>query len=84
MRMVPGPLPPKSVPGPVKGRPTPPQNVGVSLPSNRYYVVKHGDTLLSISMAFYNYPDWPRIYNANTGTITNPDVLAPGQVLLIP
>ena len=84
MRMVPGPLPPKTVPGPHKSGPTPPQNVGVSLPANRFYTVRSGDTLLSISMAFYNYPDWPRIYNANVGTIENPDVLIPGMTILIP
>jgi len=84
MRMVPGPKPPSSVPGPVKGKPTPPQNVGVSLPSNRFYTVRAGDTLYKIAMQFYNYPDWPRIYNANTGTIANPDVLTPGTTILIP
>ena len=84
MRLVPGPLPPKTVPGPVRGKPTPPQNVGVSLPSNRVYVVRSGDTLYSIAMQFYNYPDWPRIYNANSGTIVNPDVLTPGAIIYIP
>lgn len=78
------PPPPKTVPGPHELRPTPPKNVGVSLPANRYYTVRAGDTLHSVSMHFYNYPDWPRIYNANQDIIANPDVLIAGTVIRIP
>lgn len=78
------PPPHKSAPGPHRGVPTPPQNVGVTLPENRYYTVRTGDTLMSLSMRFYNYPDWPRIFNANQDIIANPDVLVPGSIIRIP
>lgn len=64
--------------------PTPPHNVGVSLPEDRYYTVQHGDTLLSLSMKFYNYPDWPRIFNANQDIIADPNTLVPGTTIRIP
>lgn len=78
------PPPHKSVPGPHQGTPTPPTIVGVTLPQNRFYAVKQGDTLLSLSMKFYNYPDWPRIFNANQEVIANPDHLVPGTIIKIP
>ena len=50
------------------------------------YVVKQGDTLISIAQhAYGNGNLWPLIYNANTQVIgSNPNVIQPGQVLHIP
>ncbi|MCL2800633.1 MAG: LysM peptidoglycan-binding domain-containing protein [Treponema sp.] len=47
------------------------------------YTVQRGDTLGRISRQFYGDPmEWSRIAQANN--ITNPDLIYPGQVFLIP
>ena len=49
------------------------------------YTVVKGDTLSKIAKQFYgNANRWKRIYEANTDQITNPDLIKPGQVLVIP
>ena len=49
------------------------------------YTVKSGDTLSHIAQRYYgNASDWRRIYDANRGTIENPDLIHPGQELAIP
>lgn len=60
---------------------TPPQNA----PSKTYTVVK-GDCLWNIAKKFYgNGAKYTLIYNANTGVIgSNPNLIYPGQVLIIP
>ena len=56
----------------------------VAAPSQRYTVVK-GDTLSGIAKQFYgNANRWKAIYEANTDQIKNPDLIKPGQVLVIP
>jgi nucleoid-associated protein YgaU len=51
----------------------------------RTYTVKSGDTLSKISKQFYgNANDYMKIFNANKGTLTDPDKIKPGQVLQIP
>ena len=53
-------------------------------PSQSYTVVK-GDTLSKIAKQFYgNANRWKAIYEANTDQIRNPDLIKPGQVLVIP
>ena len=49
------------------------------------YTVVKGDTLSRIAKQFYgNASRWKRIYEANTDQIKNPDLIKPGQVLVIP
>jgi tetratricopeptide (TPR) repeat protein len=51
----------------------------------RSYTVQPGDTLASIARKFYNSSArWPRILEANSGTISKPGDLKPGQTLVIP
>lgn len=49
------------------------------------YTVKAGDTLGTISNAFYGTPSlYQKIYNANTDKLSDPNTIVPGQVLVIP
>lgn len=52
----------------------------------RTYTVKAGDSLWKIAKRHYGDGNrWRRIYEANEGTIgPNPDLIHPGQVLVIP
>ncbi len=51
----------------------------------RTYTVQSGDSLSKIAQREYgNAGDWQRIYEANRGLISNPDLIHPGQVLTIP
>lgn len=53
--------------------------------SNQYYTVKKGDCLWNIAKKFYgNGSKYGMIYNANKDKIKNPNLIYPGQVLLIP
>lgn len=59
--------------------PTPPA------PVVRKYTVQPGDNLSKIALAFYGKSSlWTRIFNANRDVISNPRLLHPGQVLVIP
>ena len=49
------------------------------------YTVQPGDTLSAIAQQFYgNAALFPRIFEANTNQLTNPNLIFPGQVLRIP
>lgn len=51
----------------------------------RTYQVKSGDTLAAIARQFYkNSGQWPKILEANKGTLEDPTKLKPGMVLVIP
>jgi len=53
--------------------------------SDNEYMVKDKDTLIKISEAIYgDYRKWEVIYKLNKGKISNPTVLYPGQVLILP
>lgn len=77
------PAPPVSVPGPVY-TPPPPAPVAAPAPAHEYYTVRPGDSLSRIAA---RYPQawitWQSIYNNNRGIISNPNVIHPGQNLLI-
>lgn len=59
---------------------------GASAQANvRTYTVKAGDTLSKISKEFYgNTNDYMKIFEANRGTLTDPNRISPGQELTIP
>ena len=51
--------------------------------NKKYYVVQKGDTLWAIAKRYYgNGNQYPKIVQANN--IKNPDLIYPGQKLLIP
>ena len=49
------------------------------------YTVVAGDSLSKIAKRFYGSANrWREIYEANKSKIKNPDLIQPGQVLVIP
>ncbi len=53
--------------------------------SRRDYTIQPGDSLSKIAKKFYgNAGDWQKIYNANKDKIKNPDMIYPGQKIVIP
>ncbi|OHB45546.1 MAG: hypothetical protein A2178_00860 [Planctomycetes bacterium GWC2_49_10] len=53
--------------------------------TQKFHVVKRGDTLSSISKKYYNSVKYiDKIYQANTDVIKNKNVLKPGVKLVIP
>lgn len=53
--------------------------------AKRTYTVKKGDTLWSIANQFYgNGAQYPKIFEANSNVISNPNIIRTGQVLVIP
>jgi nucleoid-associated protein YgaU len=54
-------------------------------PVPRLYVVKPGDTLSGIAQQqLGNASRWPEIFALNSGVISNPDIIFPDQVLVLP
>src|SRR5262249_57923465 len=52
---------------------------------NTYYKVRSGDTLSGIAEHFYHRAsNWQWLYHENTRTVSNPDLIYPGQTLLVP
>jgi LysM repeat protein len=52
---------------------------------HRTYDVKSGDTLSSIARHYYsNAKDWQWLYHENDKTISNPDLIYPGENLYVP
>lgn len=76
--------PPPAPPAPAPVVQAPPQPVGIAPPRVNTYTVQRGDTLSGIAA---RYPDpaitWQSIFNANRGTINNPHLIYPGQVITI-
>ena len=64
-----------------KEEPAPPVNPK----SNGTHVVQPGDTLWAIAKKYYGDGNqYPKIYNANKDKIKNPNLIYPGQKLVIP
>jgi nucleoid-associated protein YgaU len=56
-----------------------------SEPAQRTYVVTAGDSLSKIAKRFYgDAGQWQRIFEANRNQLDNPDLIRPGQTLVIP
>ncbi|NLU39300.1 MAG: peptidoglycan-binding protein LysM [Bacteroidales bacterium] len=54
-------------------------------PAKQYYTVKKGDYLSKIAKEMYgNANKYPIIFEANKPMLKNPDLIYPGQVLIIP
>lgn len=54
-------------------------------PSTKTYTVVAGDCLWAIARRFYGRgSDWAKIYDANKDKISNPNLIYPGQVFVIP
>ena len=52
---------------------------------NTYYQVRSGDTLSGIAYHYYHRAaDWQWLYHENAKTVSNPDLIYPGQTLLVP
>lgn len=53
--------------------------------SDLTYEVQPGDTLSTVADQFYgSYGDWQLLYEQNTATVSNPNLIYPGQVLQVP
>ena len=53
--------------------------------SSKIYSVKKGDSLPSIAKSKYSKESqWTKIYEANKSTVKNPNLIRPGQKLIIP
>jgi LysM repeat protein len=52
---------------------------------NTYYTVQQGDTLSGIADHFYdNASDWQWLYHENDTTVSDPNLIYPGQKLFVP
>ena len=51
----------------------------------RTYTIVRGDTLWGIAKRYYgDGAQYPKIYNANKNIISNPNLIYPGQKVVIP
>jgi LysM repeat protein len=52
---------------------------------NTYYTVRSGDTLSGIAEDYYhNASDWQWLYHENDKTVSDPNLIYPGQTLFVP
>ena len=85
-----GSVPPAVVESVVAKEPNSPQDSTVheqteKIETQRFHVVRRGDTLSEISQTYYgSSAKWRKIFDANKETIKNPDRLSPGMKLIIP
>lgn len=60
-------------------------NVQPATPQKEYYTVKSGDSLSKIAKQLYgDAQDWHKIHQANLDQIKDPNLIHPGQKLVIP
>ncbi len=72
---------------PIERKPSDNVNRPVTQPGSpvRDYTIKSGDSLSKIAKQFYgNAADWQKIYQANKATIKDPNLIFPGQKIIIP
>lgn len=66
-----------------KAAPTPAQQP--QQPQQQYYTVKSGDSLSKIAQQYYgDAQQWKRIHQANLDQIKDPNLIHPGQKIVIP
>ena len=74
-----------TTPEAVVKQPEEPQPANPAVTPNKTYTVKKGDSLWKIAKQFYgNGAQYPKLFQANSGQIKNPNLIYPGQVLTIP
>jgi nucleoid-associated protein YgaU len=73
-----------NAPSPSEQRQRPPVNTPKPEAQKREYVIKSGDSLSKIAKQFYGNTDWQKIYEANKGVIKDPNMIFPGQKIIIP
>jgi nucleoid-associated protein YgaU len=62
-----------------------PQAAQPAAPQKEYYTVKSGDSLSKIAKQLYGDANaWHKIHQANTDQIKDPNLIHPGQKLVIP
>ena len=62
-----------------------PQPAPEKEPKEEYYTIQSGDTLGAIAQRFYGKASaYARIFEANTGVISDPNKIFPGQKIRIP
>jgi len=72
---------------PIKPRPSSaaPRSTQPSAPTVRNYTIKSGDSLSKIAKEFYgNAGEWKKIFEANKDKIKDPNMIFPGQTIIIP
>lgn len=70
---------------PPAAAPPPPAGGTAAAAGARTYEVRPGDSLSRIARQFYGDANqWPRIHEANRDQIKDPDLIHPGQKLVIP
>ena len=58
---------------------------GPKIKTNRFYIVRQGETLSGISQKVYGTSKlWPKILKANSDRLTAPEKIQPGMYLVIP
>ena len=74
----------KGVEKPVEKKPAP-QETQRPVVERKEYTIREGDTLSKIARNEYgNANEWRKIYEANKDVIKNPDLIYPGQKIVIP
>ena len=74
-----------AVPDIAPAPPTVDEQESVAADEEETYTVKAGDCLWKIAeKAYGNGADWTKIYDANSNQISNPNLIYPGQVFVIP
>jgi nucleoid-associated protein YgaU len=72
---------------PVRQRPAPEvqRPAEKQTPAPRDYTIRSGDSLSKIAKQFYgDAGQWQKIYQANKDKIKDPDLIHPGQKIIIP
>lgn len=79
---------PSASPGQSTQRPAPSAGTSGSSPSgpaSREYTIQPGDSLSKIAKKYYgNAAEWQKIHEANKSKIKDPNMIFPGQKIVIP